>query len=102
MARATGGRSPPRPDKTEPRAAAAPTGNPPPPTRHSRDARTHVKTREVGTIRVCGREGPEFMVVVCGILRIAGVVLRDRLHGPLNRVVCDIFHDGVKSNFGRF
>jgi hypothetical protein len=61
-----------------------------------------VKTLQVGTIRVCGREGPEFTIVIRGILRIAGVVLRDRLHGPLNRAVCDIFHDGVKSNFGRF
>ena len=52
-------------------------------------------------IPVLKERGFTALLVIRGILRIVGVVLRYGLHGPLNGVVRDIFHDRVKSNLRR-
>jgi hypothetical protein len=47
------------------------------------------------------REGPEVAIEVFGIFWVASVVLGYRLHGPANVPRGNIFHHGMKRNFGR-
>src|SRR5882762_1766064 len=58
--------------------------------------KSHVILIEVAARGICLCEAPEISVVMRAILGVSSVVLRDRLHRPLDRMAAGIFHRDVK------
>ncbi len=58
----------------------------------------HVIGIQIHAVRVGRRDPPDIRVRLGGVLRIGGVVLRNRLLRPALRIAADVLHDGVEGN----